>query len=162
MARKLEVSEFMTRTVERNLVRHGIERIRGRGALAPRPDGGVDHRARGVRCGRRDRSGLASIAMEQARVAVGRAFGFEFKAATDGFRPTYVFSIPEAAWVGRTEEPARSAGIDYEVGRSSFGTNAKARISGFPDGLVKLVFRCRTGRSWAYTSLESSPASSSI
>jgi NAD(P) transhydrogenase len=27
------------------------------------------------------------------------------------------------------------------VGRASFGTNAKARISGFPDGLVKLVFR---------------------
>ena len=27
------------------------------------------------------------------------------------------------------------------MGRSSFGTNAKARISGFPDGLVKLVFR---------------------
>jgi len=30
MARKLEVSEFMTKAVERNLVRHGIERIRGR------------------------------------------------------------------------------------------------------------------------------------
>jgi NAD(P) transhydrogenase len=27
------------------------------------------------------------------------------------------------------------------VGRSSFSANAKARISGFPDGLVKLVFR---------------------
>jgi NAD(P) transhydrogenase len=85
--------------------------------------------------------GLASIAMEQARVAVCRAFGFPFKTATDGFRPTYVFSIPEAAWVGLTEELARAAGIEYEVGRSSFGTNAKALISGFPDGLVKLVFR---------------------
>jgi NAD(P) transhydrogenase len=85
--------------------------------------------------------GLASIAMEQARVAVCRAFGFPFKTATDGFRPTYVFSIPEAAWVGLTEELARASGIEYEVGRSSFGTNAKALISGFPDGLVKLVFR---------------------
>jgi NAD(P) transhydrogenase len=85
--------------------------------------------------------GLASIAMEQARVAVCRAFGFPFKTATDGFRPTYVFSIPEAAWVGLTEELARVSGIEYEVGRSSFGANAKALISGFPDGLVKLVFR---------------------
>ena len=85
--------------------------------------------------------GLASVAMEQARVAVCRAFGFEFKAAADCFRPTYVFSIPEAAWVGLTEEQARGSGIDYEVGRSSFATNAKARISGFPDGLLKLVFR---------------------
>jgi NAD(P) transhydrogenase len=85
--------------------------------------------------------GLASVAMEQARVAVCRAFGFEFKTAIDCFRPAYVFSIPEAAWVGLTEEQARAAGIEYEVGRSSFGANAKARISGFPDGLVKLVFR---------------------
>ena len=84
--------------------------------------------------------GLASMAMEQARVAVCHAFGFEYKKETDRFRPRYVFSIPEAAWVGLTEEEARAAGIAYEVGRSSFGTNAKARISGFPDGLVKLVF----------------------
>jgi NAD(P) transhydrogenase len=85
--------------------------------------------------------GLASMAMEQARVAVCHAFGFEYKQETDRFRPRYVFSIPEAAWVGLTEEQARASGIAYEVGRSSFGTNAKARISGFPDGLVKLVFR---------------------
>ena len=85
--------------------------------------------------------GLASMAMEQARVAVCHAFGFAFKTQTDHFRPTYVFSIPEVAWVGFTEEQARASGIEYEVGRSSFGTNAKARISGFSDGLVKLVFR---------------------
>jgi NAD(P) transhydrogenase len=85
--------------------------------------------------------GLASTAMEQARVAVCYAFGFQYKKETDRFRPSYVFSIPEAAWVGFTEEQARASGIDYEVGRSSFGTNVKARISGFPDGLVKLVFR---------------------
>jgi NAD(P) transhydrogenase len=85
--------------------------------------------------------GLASTAMEQARVAVCHAFGFEYKKETDRFRPSYVFSIPEAAWVGMTEEQARASGIAYEIGRSSFGTNAKARISGFPDGLVKLVFR---------------------
>ena len=85
--------------------------------------------------------GLASTAMEQARVAVCHAFGFEYKKETDQFRPTYIFSIPEVAWVGLTEEQARASGTEYEVGRSSFGTNAKARISGFRDGLVKLVFR---------------------
>lgn len=84
---------------------------------------------------------LASSAMEQARVAVCRAFGFEFKSETDRHRPTYIFSIPEVAWVGLTEEEAQAAGIGYEVGRCSFSTNAKARISGFPDGLIKLLFR---------------------
>ncbi|HYB44368.1 MAG TPA: FAD-dependent oxidoreductase [Candidatus Methylomirabilis sp.] len=85
--------------------------------------------------------GLASMAMEQARVAVCHAFGFEYKKEIDRLHPSYMFSIPEAAWVGLTEEEARASGMAYEVGRSSFGTNAKARISGFPDGLVKLVFR---------------------
>lgn len=85
--------------------------------------------------------GLAAVAMEQARVAICHAFGFEFKSETDHLRPTYIFSIPEVAWVGLTEERARTSGIPYEVGRCSFSTNAKARISGFPDGLVKLVFR---------------------
>lgn len=79
--------------------------------------------------------------MEQARVAMCQAFGFEFKSEVDHFRPTYIFSIRKVAWVGLTEEQVRTASIDYEVGRCSFGTNAKARISGFPDGLVKLVFR---------------------
>jgi NAD(P) transhydrogenase len=86
-------------------------------------------------------AGLASMAMEQARVAVCHAFGFEYKKAADPFHPSYMFSIPEASWVGLTEEQARAQGITYEVGRSSFASNAKARISGFPDGLVKLVFR---------------------
>lgn len=84
---------------------------------------------------------LAALAMEQARVAVCHAFSFEYKKEADQFRPTYIFSIPEAAWVGLTEEQARASGIEYEVGRSSFGTNAKAHISGFPEGLLKLVFR---------------------
>jgi NAD(P) transhydrogenase len=84
---------------------------------------------------------LASVAMEQARVAMCHAFGFEFKTDVDRCWPTYVFSIPEAAWVGLTEEQARASGSEHEVGRSSFGANAKARISGFPDGLIKLVFR---------------------
>ena len=47
------------------------------------------------------------------------------------------------AWVGLTEEAAQSAGLEYETGRSSFGSNAKARISGFADGLIKLVFRAQ-------------------
>jgi NAD(P) transhydrogenase len=85
--------------------------------------------------------GLASVAMEQARVAVCHACGFPYKTAADRHWPTYVFSIPEVAWVGWSEEQARGAGVPFEVGRSSFAVNAKARISGFAEGLVKLLFR---------------------
>jgi pyruvate/2-oxoglutarate dehydrogenase complex dihydrolipoamide dehydrogenase (E3) component len=75
----------------------------------------------------------------ELRFAARSALSSSAKSITS--RPTYIFSIPEVAWVGFSEEQVRAAGIDYEVGRCSFSTNAKARISGFPDGLVRLVFR---------------------
>jgi NAD(P) transhydrogenase len=84
---------------------------------------------------------LASVSMEQARVAVCRAFGFKFKDAVDGLAPLCIYSIPEVAVVGMTEVQAAAAGIDYEVGRGLFSANAKAKISGFHEGMVKLVFR---------------------
>lgn len=85
--------------------------------------------------------GLAATSMEQARVAVCHAFGFDFKRVVDPLCPTYVFSIPEVACVGLSEFEAKAQEIDFEVGRTSFTNNAKARICGFADGFVKLVFR---------------------
>jgi NAD(P) transhydrogenase len=85
--------------------------------------------------------GLASQAMEQGRVAISHAFDLENKTPMDPFCPNYIFSIPEVACVGLSEQGARAQGIEYEVGRASFATNAKARISGWPEGFVKLVFR---------------------
>jgi NAD(P) transhydrogenase len=84
---------------------------------------------------------LASAAMEQGRVAVCDAFGISFKDKIDPVVPTGVYSIPEVAAAGLTEQAASEKGIDYEVGRGRFTTNARANISGATDGLVKLVFR---------------------
>jgi NAD(P) transhydrogenase len=84
---------------------------------------------------------LASVSMEQARVAICHAFGSTFKERVDPQVPHCVFSIPEVAMVGMTEEQAQTAGIEYEVGRGQFAANSKARISGLYDGLIKLVFR---------------------
>jgi NAD(P) transhydrogenase len=84
---------------------------------------------------------LASVSMEQARVAVCHAFEFHFKDMVDGLAPQCVFSIPEVATVGMTEAQATAAGVDYEIGRGWFSANAKAKISGFHEGLIKLVFR---------------------
>jgi NAD(P) transhydrogenase len=88
---------------------------------------------------------LASVSMEQARVAVCHAFDFKFKDMVDGLAPHCVYSIPEVAMVGMTEAQAQAAGIDYETGRARFSANAKAKISGFDEGMIKLVFR-RTDR----------------
>jgi NAD(P) transhydrogenase len=84
---------------------------------------------------------LASVSMEQGRVAVCHAFGIPFKQTVDPLAPFAVYSIPEAAMVGLTEEAASTQAIGHEVGRAWFAGNARATISGLTDGMVKLVFR---------------------
>jgi NAD(P) transhydrogenase len=83
---------------------------------------------------------LASTAMEQGRVVACRAFGIEFKGMVDPTPPTGVYSIPEIAAVGLTEDAAAAEGIEYVVGRGRFETNSRANISGATDGMVKLLF----------------------
>jgi NAD(P) transhydrogenase len=84
---------------------------------------------------------LASVSMEQGRVAACYAFGIPFKETVDPIPPFGVYSVPEAAMVGLTEEGAAAQGLDYEVGRGWFAGNARATIAGATDGLVKLVFQ---------------------
>jgi pyruvate/2-oxoglutarate dehydrogenase complex dihydrolipoamide dehydrogenase (E3) component len=62
---------------------------------------------------------LASVAMEQGRIAACRIFGIELKGFVDSMHPSAVYSMPEVAGVGLTEEQCRSQGLDYEVGRSA-------------------------------------------
>ncbi len=89
--------------------------------------------------------GLASVAMEGARVAMCRAFDIPFKEQLDAVIPTGIYTLPEVAMVGLTEEEARrddpSGGDDVECGTAYFTENARAMIAGSTDGLVKLVFR---------------------
>ena len=82
---------------------------------------------------------LASVSMEQARVAMCHAFDIPLKQAVDRLLPFGIFTIPEVAGVGMSEEAARDAGVDYEVGRGWFAQNNRAAVAGDTDGLVKLV-----------------------
>jgi NAD(P) transhydrogenase len=84
---------------------------------------------------------LASVSMEQGRVAACHAFNIPFKDVVDPVPPLGVYSLPEVAMVGLTEEAAAAKGIDYEVGRGWFARNTRARIAGVTEGLIKLVFR---------------------
>jgi NAD(P) transhydrogenase len=43
--------------------------------------------------------------------------------------------------VGMTEQAAKAAGLDYEVGRGWFEHSPRAQIAGSTQGLIKLVFR---------------------
>jgi NAD(P) transhydrogenase len=84
---------------------------------------------------------LASVSMEQGRVAATHAFGIPFKRTLDPLATYGIYSIPEAAMVGMTEQAATEAGIDYEVGRAWFERSPRAQIAGSTEGLIKLVFR---------------------
>jgi NAD(P) transhydrogenase len=83
---------------------------------------------------------LASTSMEQARVAMVQAFDLKYKQRLGKMLPYAVYTIPELAAVGMTEEEARRDGIHYGTGRGSFRNNARGQIIGDTKGLIKIVF----------------------
>jgi NAD(P) transhydrogenase len=84
---------------------------------------------------------LASVSMEQGRVAACDAFDIPFKETVDSVAPFGVYSIPEVAMVGLTEHAAAGLGIEVETGRWLFADNTRAVIAGSTQGMLKLVFR---------------------
>jgi NAD(P) transhydrogenase len=85
---------------------------------------------------------LASTAMEQARVAMCAAFQLKYKERVSPVLPYGVWTIPEVAMVGETEETARAKGLTYEIGKASFTHNPRGLILG-DEGFVKLIFDVR-------------------
>jgi NAD(P) transhydrogenase len=83
---------------------------------------------------------LASTSMEQARVAMCHAFDLRYKQRVSSLLPMAVYTIPEIAAVGETEESCREKGIAYAVGRGFYTGNSRGQIIGDMSGLVKLVF----------------------
>ena len=82
---------------------------------------------------------LASVAMEQGRIAACKIFGIELKGFVDPMRPSAVYSMPEVAGVGLTEEECQAQGVDYLVGRSDLSLLARGSIAGH-GGILKLIF----------------------
>ena len=84
---------------------------------------------------------LASTSMEQARVAMCHAFDLGYKDRVSPILPMAIYTIPELASVGETEESCAAQGIPYLVGRATYDRNARGQIVGDVQGLLKLVFR---------------------
>ena len=59
--------------------------------------------------------------------------------ATDALIPSVVFTSPEIAVFGRTEEELKAEDIAFKAGRFSFAANGKALCSGESDGFVKVL-----------------------
>lgn len=89
---------------------------------------------------------LASVAMEQGRVAACHAFDLGYKTAVAPMFPYGLYTLPEVATVGDSETSAAARGEDYEVGRAWYRHNARGQIVGDLSGLVKLIFRAADKR----------------
>jgi len=89
---------------------------------------------------------LAATSMEQGRVAACYAFGFDYKKAVADLLPYGIYTIPEVSALGETEDSCRQMGIAYAVGRARYAENARAKIAGDTEGLLKLIVERGTRR----------------
>jgi NAD(P) transhydrogenase len=83
---------------------------------------------------------LASVSMEQGRVAACHAFGIPYKTHVAPLTPFGVYTIPEISMVGATEEELKAKSIPYEIGRARYEHNARGQIIGEMDGALKVIF----------------------
>lgn len=60
--------------------------------------------------------------------------------------PGVVYTWPEIASVGKTEEALKEQGVSYKVGKFPFSANSRARATGDTDGLVKILADAETDR----------------
>jgi NAD(P) transhydrogenase len=83
---------------------------------------------------------LASTSMEQGRQAMRHAFGIPGPKGRTEILPFAVYSIPEVAYIGETEESLVAKAADYVAGRGNYDKNARGQILGEYGGMVKLLF----------------------
>lgn len=60
--------------------------------------------------------------------------------------PNVIYTAPEIAWVGKTEQQVRTDGIAYKTGKFPFLANGRARAMGDTGGFVKIVADAETDR----------------
>lgn len=88
---------------------------------------------------------LAHKAMEEGAVCVERMAGIRSHINYDAI-PAVVYTHPEIATVGKTEEQLKDAGIAYSKGVCPFGANGRARTLGDIEGRVKILADANTDR----------------
>jgi len=60
--------------------------------------------------------------------------------------PWVIYTEPEIAWVGKTEQQVKDEGIPYKTGSFPFAANGRAVAMGEPAGLVKIIAHAETDR----------------
>jgi dihydrolipoamide dehydrogenase len=60
--------------------------------------------------------------------------------------PSVIYTHPEVAWVGKTEEDLKSEGVEYAVGKFPFAANSRAKCNNDTDGMVKILSDKKTDK----------------
>jgi NAD(P) transhydrogenase len=88
---------------------------------------------------------LASVSMEQGRVATCHAFDIPVVSVPE-LLPYGIYSIPEISFVGKTEEQLTEKAVPYEIGIANYREIARGQIIEDTTGLLKLLFHRETRR----------------
>lgn len=88
---------------------------------------------------------LAHKAMEEG-VAFAERLAGHFSQVDYDLVPAVIYTWPEAASVGRTEEELKKENIPYRAGKFSFGANGRARSLEAAEGFVKILATPDSGR----------------
>jgi NAD(P) transhydrogenase len=86
---------------------------------------------------------LASVSMEQGRIAVARAFNKPVDSQPE-YYPFGIYTIPEISFIGKTEEQLTDEDVPYEVGVAFYREIARGQIRGDTTGRLKLIFHRET------------------
>jgi dihydrolipoamide dehydrogenase len=60
--------------------------------------------------------------------------------------PSVVYTAPEVAWVGKTEDELKAKGVAYKVGKFPFTANSRAKVNHEAEGFVKVLADATTDR----------------
>jgi len=82
---------------------------------------------------------LASVSMEQGRLAAAHAFGSCLSSNPANY-PYGIYTIPEISFIGKTEEQLTEEDVPYEVGVAYYREIARGQIRGDTTGRLKLIF----------------------
>jgi NAD(P) transhydrogenase len=86
---------------------------------------------------------LASVSMEQGRLAAAHAFNRPISSNPSYF-PFGIYTIPEISFIGKTEEQLTDEDVPYEVGVAYYREMARGQIRGDTTGRLKLIFHRET------------------
>jgi NAD(P) transhydrogenase len=86
---------------------------------------------------------LASVSMEQGRIASAKAFGLQSESDPAGY-PYGIYTIPQISFIGKTEEQLTEEDVPYEVGVAYYREIARGQITGHTEGRLKLLFHRQT------------------